>query len=480
MKAAIYARLSREDEEKIDGNNESRSIENQIKTLTNYANEHHFEIINIYYDDGYSGSNMDRPGFQQMLNDAKNKVFNVLLIKDLSRLGRKLYQVGTLVDRTLPEIGVRLIAVNDNYDSSNYNEDESVVLRNFLNDYYLKDFRRKCRKSIEHRSQTQHINYYPKYGYYYDAEGNEQIDPYSSEIVKLVFELVPKLGYSGTARYLNEQGILTKSRYQTEVLKLKPLNKKSAEKWNADKVLSIISDYEYCGHVVNLVKKKDGPIILKNRRPRIVTEEEYEFANKKRLEHKTKLDSRKNKLNFIYDSNGKKLIYTESKGNFIYKAKGFQVCEKTLIKMLYVDAVSTLKEIQNNSIKFYQTLEKRITSNSCKIPKQELERKLKQLDVEYAALLEKYFMQKVTTKYFESKSKEINDKMISIKELLNQNVNMKSQLVLLERKFNMFLETLENEPKNEIEFIRMMTEKVVISKNAINQYDVKIKYKFEL
>ena len=70
--------------------------------------------------------------------------------------------------------------------------------------------------------------------------------------------------------------------------------------------------------------------------------------------------------------------------------------------------------------------------------------------------------------------------MISIKELLNQNVNIKSQLVLLERKFNMFLDTLENEPKNEIELIQMMTEKVVISKTVINQYDVKIKYKFEL
>ena len=89
-------------------------------------------------------------------------------------------------------------------------------------------------------------------------------------------------------------------------------------------------------------------------------------------------------------------------------------------------------------------------------------------------------MQKVTTKYFECKSKEINDKMISVKELLNQNVNIKSQLVLLERKFNMFLETLENEPKNEIELIQMMTEEVVISKTVINQYDVKIKYKFEL
>ena len=189
MKAAIYARLSREDEEKIDGNNESRSIENQIKTLTNYANEHHFEIINIYYDDGYSGSNMDRPGFQQMLNDAKNKVFNVLLIKDLSRLGRKLYQVGTLVEKTLPQMGIRLIAINDNYDATTYKDDESVVLRNFLNDYYLKEFRRKCRASLAHRVQTIHINYYPKYGYIYDSEGTEQIDPYASDIVKLIFEL---------------------------------------------------------------------------------------------------------------------------------------------------------------------------------------------------------------------------------------------------------------------------------------------------
>ena len=163
MKAAIYARLSREDEEKIDGNNDSRSIENQIKTLTNYANEHHFEITNIYYDDGYSGSNLDRPGFQKMINDAKNKQFNILLIKDLSRLGRKLYQVGTLVEKTLPQMGIRLIAINDNYDAATYKDDESVVLRNFLNDYYLKEFRRKCRASLAHRAQTIHINYYPKY-----------------------------------------------------------------------------------------------------------------------------------------------------------------------------------------------------------------------------------------------------------------------------------------------------------------------------
>ena len=81
----------------------------------------------------------------------------------------------------------------------------------------------------------------------------------------------------------------------------------------------------------------------------IESEEEYELANRKRLDNKKKLELRKNKLNFIYDSSGKKLVYCNSKGNFIYQAKGFQVCEKTLIKMLYSDAIYVLKEIQKNS-----------------------------------------------------------------------------------------------------------------------------------
>ena len=480
MKAAIYARLSREDEEKIDGNNDSRSIENQIKTLTNYANEHHLEIANIYYDDGYSGSNLDRPGFQKMINDAKNKQFNILLIKDLSRLGRKLYQVGTLVEKTLPQMGIRLIAINDNYDAATYKDDESVVLRNFLNDYYLKEFRRKCRASLAHRAQTVHINYYPKYGYIYDSEGNEQIDPYASDIVKLIFELVPKHGMSGTARYLNDEGILTRSQYQTQVLKLKPLNKKPAVKWSASAVSEVVSDYEYCGHIVNLVRKKEPPIIIKNKRLSIVTEEEYELANKKRLEHKNELESRKNKLDFIYDINGKKLIYSKDEYGFYYTSKTFQLREKTLIKMLYTDAILVLEKIKKDTNKFYQILVKRITATECKIPKQELEKKLKNLDAEYAKLLENYFLQKVTSKYFEKMSKELNDKMNAIKDLLNASTNIKTQVALLERKFSMFLELIKEAPRNEIELIRMMIERVEINKTADKQYDVKIKYKFEL
>ena len=105
---------------------------------------------------------------------------------------------------------------------------------------------------------------------------------------------------------------------------------------------------------------------------------------------------------------------------------------------------------------------------------------MKGLDTEYARLLENYFLQKVTSTYFEKMSKELNDKINAIKDLLNASTNIKTQVALLERKFNMFLELIKGEPRNEIELIRMMIERVEINKTADNQYDVKIKYKFEL
>ena len=288
------------------------------------------------------------------------------------------------------------------------------------------------------------------------------------------------IAYHIHPRYLNEEGILTRSQYQTQVLKLKPLNKKPAAKWSASAVSEVVSDYEYCGHIVNLVRKKEPPIIIKNKRLSIVTEEEYELANKKRLEHKNELESRKNKLDFIYDINGKKLIYSKDEYGFYYSSKVFQLREKTLIKMLYTDAILVLEKMKKDTNKFYQILVKRITVKECKIPKQELEKNLKVLDAEYAKLLEKFFLQKVTSKYFEKMSKELNDKMNAIKDLLNASTNIKTQVTLLERKFNMFLELIKEEPRNEIELIRMMIERVEINKTTDNQYDVKIKYKFEL
>ena len=123
-KAVIYARLSREEEEKIDGNRDSRSIENQVKILTDFAKKNNFEVVDVYIDDGYSGGNQDRPDFQRMIQDAKAKQFDILLIKDISRLGRSFHQVGKLIDYDFPSLKIRVIAPGDNYDSDTYDDDE--------------------------------------------------------------------------------------------------------------------------------------------------------------------------------------------------------------------------------------------------------------------------------------------------------------------------------------------------------------------
>ena len=115
-KAVVYARLSREDEDKLDGNKkESRSIENQIKFLTSYAEKNSLTITNVYYDDGVSGGTFDRPAFNEMIKDMKRKKFNIILIKDFSRLGRVMHKVGDYVENIFPSYNVRLISVSDNY-----------------------------------------------------------------------------------------------------------------------------------------------------------------------------------------------------------------------------------------------------------------------------------------------------------------------------------------------------------------------------
>ena len=147
-KAVVYARLSREDEDKIDGNKkESRSIENQIKFLTSHAEKNGLVVTKIYYDDGVSGGTFDRPAFNEMIKDMKRKRFNIILIKDFSRLGRAMHKVGDFVENIFPAYNIRLISVSDNYDSFTSVDDESVVLRYFVNEFYLKDFKKKCRIS---------------------------------------------------------------------------------------------------------------------------------------------------------------------------------------------------------------------------------------------------------------------------------------------------------------------------------------------
>ena len=131
--AALYVRLSRDD----DNDGDSNSISHQVEILTKYAKEHGIENFKIYKDDGFSGTNFNRPGFQEMMGDIENGLVSMVVVKDMSRFGRNYLEVGMYTEIRFPEMGVRFIAVNDGVDSEREDND-FTPFRNIINEWYGK------------------------------------------------------------------------------------------------------------------------------------------------------------------------------------------------------------------------------------------------------------------------------------------------------------------------------------------------------
>jgi len=196
-KTAIYVRLSREDEKDgKNGNNreQSESIENQINFLKSVVKENRWILVDIYKDDGYTGTNFDRPGFQRMLEDIEKGKINLVITKDLSRLGRNYIETGRYVEKIFPSKNIRYIAVNDNvdtFDRKNSNND-MTPFKSVMNDMYAKDISNKVRSAIFTKAkEAECIKSFLPYGYKKDINNKNkiQIDENVSDIVKLIFDL---------------------------------------------------------------------------------------------------------------------------------------------------------------------------------------------------------------------------------------------------------------------------------------------------
>ena len=186
-KVAVYVRLSQEDG--LDDT--SQSIINQIELAKDYCNQHGFLIKEIYKDDGYTGSNFNRPAFNKMIEDIKKKKINIVITKDLSRLGRNLLGSGYYLEEFFPLNNVRYISINDNFDSLTATNDDIVVLSNFVNDMYVKECRKKTRLSVQRRSKSTVMANGP-YGYI-KHNGTLYIDEEVAPIIREIFERFVKL-----------------------------------------------------------------------------------------------------------------------------------------------------------------------------------------------------------------------------------------------------------------------------------------------
>ena len=186
-KVAAYLRLSKEE---FSNEKESNSITNQKLIVDNYLKEHNeYKLVDYYIDDGYSGTNFNRPEFQRMLEDIKNKKIDVIIIKDLSRLGRNYIETGNYIDVIFHAMGVSVILVDENceIDSSDYYGDDYLPLKNLFNDTYAKDISKKVRSSlIVKKYNGEFVGKLAPYGYIKDPKDKHKflIDKNVSHIIK--------------------------------------------------------------------------------------------------------------------------------------------------------------------------------------------------------------------------------------------------------------------------------------------------------
>ena len=251
---ALYCRLSQEDARA----GESLSIENQKAILTQYAKEHRFPNLQFYVDDGYSGTNYDRPGFQSMMDDVQAGKVGVVLTKDLSRLGRNSALTGLYTNFTFPENGVRYIAINDNFDTADQTSinNDFAGIKNWFNEFYARDTSRKIRAVNKAKGErgvplTVHV----PYGYVKDPADKHHwiVDEEAAAVVKRIFDLCMEgRGPQQIANQLKADKVLTPTAYKKRQGQKTPhAEPENPYEWRDSSVVNILERREYTGCTVN-------------------------------------------------------------------------------------------------------------------------------------------------------------------------------------------------------------------------------------
>ncbi len=249
--AFLYERLSRDDN--LEG--ESYSIGNQKKLLTKVAKEKGYTNLVHFLDDGISGVTMDRPGFNDMMEQLAAGKAAAVFVKDLSRLGRNYIEVGRLTEEFFPEHDIRLVAVSDNIDTAE-GENELAPIRNLFNEWYARDISKKRRISNKIKGNAGEPMGPPPYGYKKDPDDPKQwiVDEEAAQVVRRVFRMtLDGYGTEQIATIFSEEKILTPIAYWRE----KGVNRPGKSKlrgpymWNSSTITHILSLQEYCGDILN-------------------------------------------------------------------------------------------------------------------------------------------------------------------------------------------------------------------------------------
>ena len=276
---ALYERLSRDD----DLNGESNSITNQKKYLEDYARRNGFENIRHFTDDGFSGVNFNRPGFQSLIKEVEAGNVETLIVKDMSRLGRNYLQVGFYTEVLFPQKNVRFLAINNSIDSNNASDNDFAPFLNIMNEWYAKDTSNKIKAIFDARMKDgKRCSGSIPYGYNRLPSDKQTlvVDPVASEVVKHIFALANE-GKStrAIAEILTEEKILTPAAYAKEYHPEQYNGNKFTDPylWAMSTIRNILDRQEYLGHTV--LRKSVSTNFKLHKRKNTDKEEQYVFPN---------------------------------------------------------------------------------------------------------------------------------------------------------------------------------------------------------
>ena len=293
-KAALYMRLSKDD----DGTSESASIMTQRKMLRSYAADKGFQVFDEYVDDGWSGTNFDRPDFKRMIADIEAKKINLVITKDLSRLGRDYITTGQYTEIYFPSKGVRYIAINDGYDSDSPYTD-IAPFKNVINEMYARDTSKKIRSAFTTKMRDgAYIAAFAPYGYQKDpADKNHLVvDTQSGEIVKQIFRLAANGALPiEIARTLNAQGTPSPAVYRCMTHEELDVNQYSQrQEWTSATITKMLRNVVYLGHTaqgkttrvsfkshLTVSNPRDEWIVVENTHEALVDAETFDLVRRR-------------------------------------------------------------------------------------------------------------------------------------------------------------------------------------------------------
>ena len=524
----VYCRLSQDDG--LDG--DSNSIINQKKILIDVVTRENLPNPILFVDDGFSGTNFDRPAISEALRLVENRQVSNFVVKDLSRLGRSYIKFGQLTEITFPSFDVRFIALNDGVDSNKPNETNSIFLpiKSLMDEMYAADTSKKIRAVVQAKAKAgERVTTNPPYGYLKDSNNpkNWIIDPVASEVVKRIFqEAKSGKSLSEISKGLESDKIFKPDRHRIEI-GLKPISSSSNVEtlpyfWTRETLSAILGREEYLGHTVNLRTRKksykdkrkvDNPkedwLVFKNTHEAIIDQETFEIVQKMRS-HKRSNQRYKNRAGHenlfaglvFCGTCGRKHYFCPQEKNGLnhdhYKCSGYRKpidgCENShyiqksaLIEIISGKLRQTIQEVHFNQEAFLKKLEQQSQAQFNKDNKrqrqqlQKDEHRFKEIDNIIQKLYEDNLLDKISDERFVklSRSYEEEQKQLraSISDLTEKLAKQQEDSLNIS-KFMVRISKYTELPELTVEIVNELIDKIVIHKptgtkrNRIIQIDI--------